>query len=259
MYGSMITTTASLSSGSIKTEAIAAGGLIAQWSDYSKGDIWLNGPFNMEMVFTAEATNMYWTWDFGLMEDGILYDFNITNIVLEPVVPTIEFSNKNMILHTTSAAQILDDESNDYSSNFIFDGDGYAETLYYPITGLSSGSTYTITFEHLYNGRLIDDSASTTNIRYEYGTGIMSTIPTKYGSFMTSIGTFASNTFIKKTVTGTVDTVTLTFTASSSTMYWVWNMANCSDSYNNEINIKVTKFSVSHNNGGQMIYHNESS
>ena len=259
MYGSMITTTASLSSGSIKTEAIAAGGLIAQWSDYSKGDIWLNGPFNMEMVFTAEATNMYWTWDFGLMEDGILYDFNITNIVLEPVVPTIEFSNKNMILHTTSAAQILDDESNDYSSNFIFDGDGYAETIYYPITGLSSGSTYTITFEHLYNGRLIDDSASTTNIRYEYGTGIMSTIPTKYGSFMTSIGTFASNTFIKKTVTGTVDTVTLTFTASSSTMYWVWNMANCSDSYNNEINIKVTKFSVSHNNGGQMIYHNESS
>ena len=30
-------------------------------------------------------------------------------------------------------------------------------------------------------------------------------------------------------------------------------------SYNNKISIKVTKFSASHNNGGQMIYHNESS
>ena len=96
-------------------------------------------------------------------------------------------------------------------------------------------------------------------MRYDYGTGIMSTAPTKYGSFMTNIGTYASNTYIKKTVTGTVDTVTLTFTASNSTMYWVWNMANCSDSYNNKISIKVTKFSASHNNGGQIVYYNANS
>ena len=256
MYGSIITATASLSSGSIKNEAIADGGLIAQWSDYSKGDKWLNGPFDMEMEFIAEATDMYWTWDFGLMEDGILYDFNITNIVLEPVVPTIDFADKKMILYSTSAAQILDDVSDSYSSSFTFDGDGSAETLYYPITGLISGSTYTITFEHLYDGKLIDDSANTSTIRYEYGTGIMNAAPTKYGSFMTSIGTYASNTFIKTTVTGTTDTVTLTFTATSSTAYWVWNMANCSDSYNNKISIKVTKFSASHNNGGHFVYYN---
>lgn len=255
MYGSIITQNAELSSGSIKNEAIADGGLIAEWSDRSKGDKWLNGPFEKEIIFTAEASNMYWTWDFGLMEDGVLYDFNITNIILEPVIPKIEFSNKNLIVHTSSTAKVLDDVSDDYSSNFTFYGAGYAETLYYPITGLTSGSTYSITFEHLYQGSLIDDSAKTSNLRYEYGSGIMGAPPTAYGSFMSSLGTYLSNTYVMKSVTGNTETVTLTFTASSDKAYWIWNMANCRDNYNNLISIKVTNFSVTHAAGGKMTYY----
>ena len=255
MYGSIITKTAELSAGSIKTEAIADGGLIAEWSDRSKGDEWLNGPFELEMTFIAEASKMYWTWDFGLMQDGILYDFNITNIVLEPVVPEIDFSNKNLIVHTSSTAKVLNDVSDAYSSNFTFYGAGYAETLYYPITNLISGSTYTITFEHLYQGVLIDDTANTSNIRYEYGSGIMASAPTAFGSYMSSLGTYLSNTYVMKSVTGNTETVTLTFTASSDKVYWVWNMANCRDNYNNLISIKVTNFSVTHAAGGKMTYY----
>lgn len=256
MYGSIITSTASLSSGSIKTESIADGGLIAEWSEYSKGDKWLNGPFELEMTFVAEATNMYWTWDFGIFEDGVLYDFNITNIVLEPVVPTINFSNKKLILYTTSAAKVINDTSDNYNSTFTFDGDGYAETLYYPITDLSPNMTYTIKFNHLYDGKLIDDSSTATTMRYDYGTGIMSAAPTKYGSYMSTIGTYISNTFIKTTVTNTTDSVTLTFKPTSSTVYWVWNMANCSDSYNNKISINVTEFSAT-NSGGKITYYSK--
>lgn len=259
IYGSKITKDAELSAGSIKTEVIADGGLIAEWSDRSKGDKWLNGPFDKEMIFTAEATSMYWTWDFGLIEDGILYDFNVTNIVLEPVVPVIEFANKKMILHSSSTATIKNDVSTLYESDFTFHGAGYAETLYFPITGLTSGSTYSITFEHLYEGTLIDDSANTNNLRYEYGSGIMNSAPTSYGSYLSSLGTWASNTFVMKTVTGNKETVTFTFTASSETAYWVWNMANCKDSVDNHINIKVTNFSVTHSSGGKMNYYNSSS
>ena len=258
IYGSKITKDAELSAGSIKTEVIADGGLIAEWSDRSKGDTWLNGPFDKEMIFTAEASNMYWTWDFGLIEDDILYDFNITNIVLEPVVPVIDFANKKMILHTSSTATVKNDVSTAYESDFIFHGAGYAETLYFPITGLTSGSTYTITFEHLYTGTLIDDSANTTNLRYEYGSGIMNSAPTTYGSYLTSIGTWASNTFVMKTVTGNKETITFTFTASSETAYWVWNMANCKDFVDNQISIKVTNFAVTHASGGKMNYYNSS-
>lgn len=255
IYGSMITTEAILSAGSIKDEVVADGGLIAQWDDRTKGDTWLNGPFEKEMVFTAEASTMYWTWDFGLMMDGYLNEYNITDIVLEPIVPQINFANKNLILHSSSTAEVLNDVSNDYDTNFTFYGAGYAETLYYPITDLIAGSTYSITFEHLYTGSLIDDSANTSTLRYEYGTGIMNSAPTAYGSFMSSIGTYISNTYVMKTVTGNKETVTLTFTASSSTAYWVWNMANCKDSYNNLISIKVTNFGASHKNGGQITYY----
>ena len=256
MYGSISTSTASLSSGSIKTEAIEDGGLIAEWPEYSKGDKWLNGPFELEMTFVAEATNMYWTWDFGIFEDGILYDFNITNIVLEPVVPKINFSNKELILYTTSAAKVINDTSDNYNNTFTFDGDGYAETLYYPITDLSPNMTYTIKFNHLYDGKLIDDSSIATTMRYDYGTGIMSAAPTKFGSFMSNIGTYISNTFIKTTVTNTTDSVTLTFKPTSSTVYWVWNMANCSDSHNNKISINVTEFSAT-NSGGKITYYSK--
>ena len=257
-YGSIITNEAQLSSGSIKDQAIAAGGMIAQWDDRSKGDKWLNGPFEKEMVFTATASNMYWTWDFGLMRDYILYDFNVTNIKLEPVVPTINFSNKSLVLYSTSKAVVKNDVVSTYSNSFVFDGDSYAETLYYPITGLTANSTYTITFEHIYNGRLIDDSAVVSELRYEYGTGIMNAAPTKYGSFMSQLGTYASSTFVKKTVDGVKDTVTFTFTATGDTAYWVWNLANCSDSYDNPISIKVTKFSASHKNGGSITYYSSS-
>ena len=257
-YGSIITQEAELKSGSIKDEAIADGGLIAQWSDYSKGDKWLNGPFELEMTFVAEATNMYWTWDFGLMEDGIPYDFNITNIKLEIVPPTINFSNKSLVLYSSSLAAVKNDVVSTYSNSFVFDGDSYAETLYYPITDLTAGSTYTITFEHLYSGKLIDDSAKTSTLRYEYGSGIMNTAPTKYGSFMSNLGTYASNTFVKTTVDGVKDTITFTFTPSGTTAYWVWNMANCSDSYDNPISIKVTKFSVKHKSGGSITYYSSS-
>lgn len=258
IFGSMITSEATLSSGSIKEQVIAAGGLIAEWDDRTKGDVWLNGPFEKEMIFTAEANTMYWTWDFGLMMDDYLYEYNITNIILEPIVPQINFDDKNLIVHTSSTAKVLNDVSSEYDTNFTFYGASYAETLYYPITDLIAGSTYSITFEHLYTGSLIDDSANTSTLRYEYGSGIMSSVPTAYGSFMSSIGTYLSNTYVMKTVTGNKEIVTLTFTASSNTVYWVWNMANCSDNYNNLISIKVTNFSAKHKNGGQITYYSSS-
>ena len=259
MYGSIITKEATLSGGSIKDEAIADGGLIAQWSDRSKGDSWLNGPFDWEMVFVAEATTMYWTWDFGLITDYVLYDFNFTNITLEPVVPEINFVDKNLVIASTSQAQVLNDISDSYSTNFVFDGDSYAETLYYSITGLTAGSTYTINFNHTFDGVLIDDSSKTSNLRYDYGCGIMNSIPKSYGSYLSDIGTWASNTFVMSSVTGKTDSVSLKFTASSSTAYWVWNMANCSDSNNSNIDIYITDFSVTHASGGKIVYYTRDS
>lgn len=252
IYGFIITKEKTLTPGTIKDESIADGGLIKQFSDRYDGQ--LNGPRSWETTFTAEAGTMYWTWDYGLILDGHLREYNYTNIKLEIVPPTIEFDNKDLIIYQTSQAQILNDTSSDYSTNFEFDGDGYAETMYYPITGLMEGMQYTITFDHKFTGKLIHDSVTHANPSYHYGCGIMNVKPEKYGSYMNNIGTYAAETFVMPSVTGNTESVTFTFTAASETAYWVWNLANVSDSNNCIIDVKVTKFT-----GGGYTYYDASS
>lgn len=259
-YASYVVSTKELTGGLIKN---AAGeDRIATWNDRiepdgvndgsqkATNDTWLQGPWkDRTITFTATQSTMYWTWDFGLIEDHIEYEYNITDIKLEPVVPEIEFENKKLILHNTSKAQVLNDSSSDYSSNFVFDGDGYAETMYFPITGLTVGTTYTITFDHKITGALIN------NAIYDYGCGISSGNPTNYGSKMDSLGATWISEKPVFTALDTTQQVTLTFTATDDTAYWVWNMANCSDSKNCTIDVKVTNFSASHAEGGNITYY----
>lgn len=268
-YGSYILPTATNSAGNIN-DAVAQD-ILATWNNRSEpdgdndgsqkatNDAYLNGPWkNRTITFTATAETMYWAWEFGLMEDGPLYEYNITDINIEPVVPEIKFGQKDLILASGSVAQVLNDTSSAYATNFVFDGDSYAETMYYPITGLTAGTTYTIILDHRFSGKLIHDTKDNPDPTYEYGFGIMNKVPTKYNSTMNTIGgtgDWISNTFVMRTVTGNTESVTLTFTATSDTAYWVWNMANCSDGTNCPIDVKVTKFSAKHSSGKSITYY----
>ena len=267
-YGSYILPTATEDAGNINTAV--AQDIIATWdnriepdgtndgSHAATNDAWLNGPWeNRTITFTANATTMYWAWEFGLIQDGIRYDYNIYDISLEPVEPTIGFANKTVLKPSTYNAKIVSQENGTYSTKFTFDGDGGCETVYYPITGLSAGMTYTITFDHEFSGPLIHDTKNVATPTYEYGTGIMNAVPVT-GDKMTSLGTWASNTFVKKTVDGKVDSVTLTFKATGSTAYWVWNMANCSDGTNTTTKVTITSFSAS-NSGNSVTYYTAAS
>lgn len=268
-YGSYIVETATENAGNLSTDL--PHDIIATWNDRiepdgnndgsqaATNDAWLNGPWeNRTITFTASASTMYWAWEFGLIEDGIRYDYNIYDISLEPVEPVISFANKTVLKGSSSPAKIESQTNGTYDSTFTFNGDGGVEAVYYPITGLSAGMTYTITFDHEFSGPLIHDTKTNSNPSYEYGCGIMNAIPAKAGSKMTDIGTFASNTFVKKTVDGKIDSVTLTFKATGSTAYWVWNMANCSDSSNTTTKVTVTSFSAS-NSGHSVTYYTAAS
>lgn len=268
-YGSYILPTATEDAGNINTAV--AQDIIATWNDRiepdgnndgsqkATNDAWLNGPWeNRTITFTATASTMYWAWEFGLIEDGIRYDYNIYDISLVPVEPVISFANKGIVKGSTSVAKIANQTNSTYSSTFTFDGDGGCETVYWPITGLSVGMTYTITFDHEFSGPLIHDTKNNSNPTYEYGCGVMNEVPAKTGDKMTSLGTWASNTFVKKTVDGKVDSVSLTFKATGSTAYFVWNMANCSDGTNTTTKITVTGFSAS-NSGSSVTYYTAAS
>ena len=266
-YGSYIVQTATEDSGNLSTDLPCD--IIATWKDRiepdgtndgshaATNDAWLNGPWeNRSITFTATASTMYWAWEFGLIEDGVRYDYNIYDISLEPVVPKINFADKKLVLANGSPAKVISDSSSAYTNSFTFDGDSYAETMYFPITGLTAGTTYTIALDHTFTGRLIHDTNTSSNPTYEYGFGITSTVPTKYNSKMVDISSdWISNVHVLKTVTGITESVTLTFKATGSTAYWVWNLANCSDTYNCPIDIKITNFSAKHSTGGQITYY----
>ena len=244
----------------LKAEIINCNGLIAQ-KDQTDGitDIimignTLNGSRNMSIDFTATANTMYWVWDYGLMADGKLFTYNLNDISVIPIVPKIDFSSMRIGKPTSSVAIFTINSYNEYdvSFSYTFDGDSGCEIVYYPITGLVVGTTYSITVKHILNGSYINSAGGT----YDYGCGIVGNIDDVTigkGIMATLSSKWISNTWItdKSNIS---ETFTLTFTATSDTAYWVWNMANVSDGVVATIDLDVEKFSASHKNGGSIAY-----
>ena len=117
------------------------------------------------------------------------------------------------------------------SINFNYFGDSGCEQILFPITGLAAGYTYKLTFIETYNGGFIGDS-------YQYGCGIMQESDYKATSFPINAGKL---NWVTWTIaqTGTHGS-TLTFTPTSSTAYWIWNMSRCNDSTKHNITFTAT-------------------
>lgn len=246
--------------GSLKEKAREQGGLIAEWIGQANGYLSvldgksLNGARNMTVIFTATATTMYWIWDMGLIADGILYTYNFTNIEVKPVVPEIKF-NSMALIDTDAYVATFEIKSYDkYNLAFTyeFDGNSGCELLYYPITGLTVGTTYAITFDHKFSGSFINGNGGT----YDYGCGILADVSSVSltGKMSGVSSSWLSNTWTMNVVSNKTETVTLTFTANSDTVCWVWNMANVSDGTIATVNLDVEKFSATHKNGGSIGY-----
>lgn len=261
MYGACVSDTKNVSvGGSLKEIARSQGGLIAEWIGQDNGYLSvidgksLNGARNVNIEFTATATTMYWIWDFGLITDGILYTYNFTDIVITPIVPQIKFNSMALKDDATYVATFNIKSYDKYNLifTFEFDGESGTELLYYPITGLTSGSTYSITFDHKFNGRFINGNGGT----YDYGCGILADISNaSLAAKMSGVSSnWLSNIWTMNVVSNSTETVTLTFTANSDTVYWVWNMANVSDGTVATINLDVEKFNAKHKNGGNISY-----
>lgn len=262
VYGSYILATNALTGGRIEhnyEESEYVAQVLADWnsrvepdgnndgSQAAINDTLLRGPWtNKKISFTATASTMYWTWDFGLMQDNIQNDYNMTDIVLKPVAPKINFGEGTFA--TSNAAKITAKSNTDYTAQFTIDGDGGCETYYWTITGLTPGATYTLTFDHKVTGSLYPSTS------YQYGCGISSNAPTTGGSAMDRIGaTWLSGTKYYSTV-NQVTSTTLTFTPTGSTVYWAWNMGGCSDTTDCTTFLNITNFSVTHTGGKSITF-----
>lgn len=251
-YGSAIVRASNLDAGHLRNTL--ATDAIATWTDYESGDTWLHGPHsNRTIIFTATDTTMFWAWEFGLIEDGTLYNFNIDNVSLTKYTipanyPDIEFENKTM--YGAEGAIIKEELNAPYSTNCTFVGQGGAETITYPITGLTKGVTYTIIFDHTLYGTFYDG--------LEYSCGIASKQPVNdsqvwsleqalngyWSDPPSSAYLLSEEQNLKSNGVNCTGEYRLTFTAPDSTVYWVFYTGGCNDGgLGNIIDVNVTHFS----------------
>ncbi len=251
-YGSAIVRASNLDAGHLRNTL--ATDAIATWTDYESGDTWLHGPHsNRTIIFTATDTTMFWAWEFGLIEDGTLYNFNIDNVSLTKYTipasyPDIEFENKTM--YGAEGAIIKEELNAPYSTNCTFVGQGGAETITFPITGLTKGVTYTIIFNHTLYGTFYDG--------LEYSCGIASKQPVNdsqvwsleqalngyWSDPPSSAYLISEEQNLKSNGVNCTGEYRLTFTAPDSTVYWVFYTGGCNDGgLGNIIDINVTHFS----------------
>lgn len=247
IYGSIITVDENLTTLGIKAECIQAGGLLAEWTDRFDSAL-LNGPHSREMIFTAEAETMYWTWDFGLIQDGDIYDYSITDIKLEKIsdtsisrqVPDIQFNNIKFVTH--NGATLSSSAVTNYGLNYDFTGKQGNEIFYYPITGLVPGVTYTLTFDHSFSGKLY--------YTWDYCCVFTDSVPVTQSS---SDWSCISSRYNFQNATNNAATVT--FTATEETAYWVWLASDIYDWTPTSVSIKVTEITATDENDCSVTYY----
>lgn len=190
--------------------------------------------FVIEFVATKDA--MYWLWELSKTrnpgetwkewkpgvenyEEGY-FDLTISNVSLTLegyAEPDIQFE-KTAAPPANVVAFTLNESSDDRVHFNLTGGSGKYEKVNIPIDGLIPGKEYTVDFTLATNGQ---GNAGT----YHFGTLIASQPSTTNNAQLGSdaIRVWNGDTFIKPSGNKSV-TKTFTFTATSYTMYWIWDM-----------------------------------
>ena len=145
---------------------------------------------------------------------------------------SIRFDQGKLFAPATSASYSATSVSEN-SVTFQYRGGSGVEELAFPITGLFTGRTYTISFDETYNGGFIQDT-------YRYGCGIIQ--KSVYDS--TNFPTQNAKPAYIAWHTGSTGTQkgSFSFTAESDTVYWVWSLGRLSDGVNVTITFNARVF-----------------
>lgn len=138
-----------------------------------------------------------------------------------------------------SQSQILGSQDQKFLSLNYTNVGGQYEKINLPLNNLKSGSLYQLTFTvELINSGIIE-ATSKSSKSLVFGNTVMSSPNTNYTSSKNLIyyDGFHSN-WMWKSNSDEKQTDTITFKATSSTMYWVWDLSKVSD-INSIINISI--------------------
>ena len=158
----------------------------------------------------------------------------VVTVPITIITPKIGFDKGRLYAPATSAVYTPVSYS-DYDITFQYKGGSGCEELLFPITGLSKGTTYTLSFEETYNGGYIGDN-------YVYGCGIIQKATYDVTTYPTNV---SKPTWVQWS-TGATGTQKgqITFTAQDSTVYWGWALSRIQDGVLQTFKIKVDVYAA---------------
>ena len=207
--------------------------LTYMWNETSTGT-----KNNQCLTFDATASTMYWIWDMSKFTDGSSHSFALSFVSIEKIThPSGTYVNLPAITFHGFATQVDNQAGLTHVSKLTYEealmelqvNSGSYEKINIPILGLTSGASYTLTFTEKITG--------SRNTEHPVAYKISSSALTDTNSS----SKFSDNNM---TTIGTTRTHTLTFTATTSPMYFVWDMSGITDGTNATLhltNVKITK------------------
>ena len=182
---------------------------------------------NQKIKFIATSETMYWKWELSLFHDFILNEYKIYDISLnkiDNIYPMVNIENVNFVTNGTYNINL----KNEMRLKFNATGGDYAEKINIPINNLEIGKKYKLSFSEYTDGVFYADSGN-----FHYGCSILSGVDNTLSKF--------TPTWICKE-TGWIEEQSITFTATETTMYWVWILEDIID--NEEYNFEFYNITV---------------
>jgi len=187
-------------------------------------------------TFLATAETMYWTWEFSQQNDGVTYQwiFNLVDTGIKKITPDNEYyadmPNATMYGYTggdgsTRGLNSYKRYADYHTIEFFSIGDGGHEKFNIPLTGLTVGKSYRLTFDY---SRTNSDGGSNDLINE-------SNLDICFGISATEVSNISSSNLHNTTgytdnfTTRTLTEQTLEFEATATTMYWVWSQSKLKD------------------------------
>lgn len=262
MYGSLVLESENTEiSKDYRTESQEQGGCVVYSQNNNSTPIWIYPDTgtgrDISITFTAENSTMYWIWCYGFIKDNNHYNYEYTTIKLRMIIPEINLADYTLRCGDNGALYTVN-YVDDRKLNFTFVGGNGTEDVSYKISNLQVGSTYTITFGYSYNltkGFVDSDD-------YDFGCAITDdTLPNSNTIYkriswhgdriLSNIVKFSGEINVPTSGSGAR---TLTFTATTETGYWLWNLSDLGDGKPTTVEFNIINFSVHHPQGGEVTY-----
>lgn len=152
----------------------------------------------------------------------------ITNNTLDSII-NFEFSNNTwngITAYGVSSFEVLNSKKMDFATIRVKNVSSQFEKVNIPLENLEVGTLYQLTYKTSNSSGIITTNAN----NLMYGCTVMPSPSTDYTTSSKTIGNVGYNSgFLWKTKNLSEQTATITFKATTSTMYWIWDMSGISD------------------------------